>query len=526
VAGLSALDHPALVASVFVAAAVALHPGLGASSWLPERDIVVAALLLLAGLALAVRAVEAGPALRLGAGLAALGALAVVFALGFDGVSGHHGSLALAVGQGRGHFDEAGPGGRSLGLRPLGFTIGVEGVRDGQAVDLVFSGDERASLRAGQAVSHGGYRFSDPRMTPTGGAARLHLAVSDGTKATPFDLVPGQPAQAAGLEIGLEQYLPDFALDERQQPFTRSLEPRNPAALLVVRRGGQSYRAFVLQSMPGVHRVETLGVSFSLLGVEPEENVLIAVHREPGASVALAGGLVLALGVTLTGFGAWRSGSKAALADPPLVAGAALAVLLALADRGAVLSWRLAVPTATTGSLPLPGVGVFLGAALLAALLGSLLLLAQHAAGAVASARTAARAALWAAVAVATLGLVVGAVHVAAASDVTADSARPLAGLALAVAVLATALALSSRPRALERTASLVLPLAVALALAVAVRAGVRSLGTDGTYASPAAVTAASAALVGLAALERTGLVAVRRLAFLVALLLPLVRPQ
>ena len=61
--------------------------------------------------------------------------------------------------------------------------------------------------------------------------------------------------------------------------------------------------------------------------------------------------------------------------------------------------------------------------------------------------------------------------------------------------------------------------------LATALLAAALSLAAEGTYATPFSVAAASAALLGLAALEATGLVAVRRLAFLVALLFLLVRP-
>jgi hypothetical protein len=524
VAGVSGLDRPVVAASLLTAAAVALHPALGASSWLPERDLVAAAFLLLAAAALVARALAAPAADRALAWLAALGATAVVAALGIDGVSGHHGTLTLGSGQARGHFEETGPGGRSLGLRPLGFNVGVERLlADGGAL-LAFAAGETAELRDERAVSHGGYRFARPRAAPTGGAARLRVAVSDGTKTTLADLVPGETAEAAGLRISVEQYFPDFALDGQQQPFTRSLEARNPAALLAVRRGAESYRAFVLQSMPGVHRIEGLGLSLSLVEVEPEENVEMAVHREPAASLAFAGALALALAVALAGARAWRSGAGAPLVDPPLVAGAALVFALVLADRGAVLAWRLAVPV-RTGPLELSGAGVFLGAALVASVLGTLLLTAQHAAGRDASVRPAGRAALWAAVATASLGLLIGGIEVAAASDVTTPTALPLAGIALATAVLAAALWLSRRGAAAGRAATVAVPLAVAASLATAVLAGVFSLAAEGTYATPFSLAAASAALLGLAALEATGLVAPRRLAFLVALLLLLVRP-
>ena len=70
---------------------------------------------------------------------------------------------------------------------------------------------------------------------------------------------------------------------------------------------------------------------------------------------------------------------------------------------------------------------------------------------------------------------------------------------------------------------ALVWPTMVALALALALAAAVLGLVRDGTYATAGASAAASSALLGLAALERTPLAGVLRVAFLLALLaLPL----
>ena len=520
---MSALGRPAVVASLLLAAAAALHPALGASAWMPGRDLVVASLLAAAALAFAVRAFVARDAERPAAAFAALGAALAVGALAFDGVSGHHGRLELGAGQARGHFDEEGPGGQALGLRPLGFTIGVDRVLSDGATQLVFSGVPGVyEARADQAVPYGGYRFARPRSAPTGQASRLRVSVSDGKSTSFADLAPGRPGEAAGLEIALEQFFPDFALDERQQPSTRSLEPRNPAALLAVRRGGETHRAFVIQSMPGVHRVEALGASFALVEVDAERPVTLDVHREPAAPLALAGGALLALAVLLFGLRSWRASAAAAVVDPPLVAGAALVLALALAPGGVVLGWRFVVPAAG-GAVPLPGAGVLLGLSLLAALLGAALLAAQHAAGKEASVRPLGRLVLWIAVAAGTLGVLVGAVQAAAASGTTTASAVPVAGVGLAVAALAGALAVEGGRAG--RVVALALPLAVAAALVLASALAWRALGADGTYATPGVVAAAATALAGLAALEPTALVATRRLTFLVCAFALLVRP-
>jgi cytochrome c biogenesis protein len=103
------------------------------------------------------------------------------------------------------------------------------------------------------------------------------------------------------LSLTLEEYFPDFALDEQRQPYTRSLDPKNPAALLSVESPRGRFRVFVLQAMPGVHRVEELDRSFALRGIEPEASVEIAVRREPLALGVLLGGLLVLAGVVLAG---------------------------------------------------------------------------------------------------------------------------------------------------------------------------------------------------------------------------------
>jgi len=294
----TALTRPAVVAPLLAAAALVLHPALRTEAWLPERDAVLAALLLFVTIALALRA--AFVPRRLAPALLAAGALLVVGAVGADGVRGHRGTLSLVPGQAPSHFDEVGPEGRSLGLRPLGFTIGLDRSMPGAALALVLPGEnETVVLTPGRAVSSGGFRFGSPRVVLTGAAARLRVGISGGGEDVTVDVVPGRPARAGDLTIALEEYFPDFALDDRRQPFTRSREPRNPAALLTVNSPQGTFRVFVLRAMPGVHRVEALDRAFALRAVEPEVAAEIQVHREPFAAVALLGALLALAGVVL-----------------------------------------------------------------------------------------------------------------------------------------------------------------------------------------------------------------------------------
>jgi hypothetical protein len=180
--------------------------------------------------------------------------------------------------------------------------MGLEHVRAGGAVDVSLpAGSSPVELLPTRAVGHGAFRLGAPRSVPTGDVVRLVVNVTGGPEPLEAVLTPSEPGHAGDLTLGLERYFPDFALDDKQQPMTRSAESRNPAALLKVDRGAKVYRVFVLGSMPGLHRVEELGRSFALAGVEPDVRVDVAVAQEPAAPVALLGVLIAAAGLALAG---------------------------------------------------------------------------------------------------------------------------------------------------------------------------------------------------------------------------------
>jgi len=277
------LGDPAVLAGLAVLAALVLHPATRAGAWLPSAPTIMVALALLLLVSLVVRSLD-HPRER----LFALGAVLVVGALGYDGAKGVRGTLSLGVGDVTNNFVEEGFGGRRLGLRPLGFPLALERVRTGGMVEVSLpAGSVPVELSSTRAVGYGGLRLV---VSVTGGARPLEGVVT-----------PSEPGHLADLAIGLERYFPDFALDAKGQPMTRSAESRNPAALLRVERGARIYRVFVLGSMPGLHRVEELDRSFALAGVEPEVRVDAAVVSEPAAPAALTGLLIAAAGAALAG---------------------------------------------------------------------------------------------------------------------------------------------------------------------------------------------------------------------------------
>jgi hypothetical protein len=273
-----------LTAFAALALGLLLHPALGLAG-LPKARIVTAALALALGFGLAARAS------RRTEWVLAAGALALLLGLGYDSVRGHEGHLTLALREAAHLYDEEGPGGASLGLRPLGFEVRLAGLEGGGA-RLALPGGEKV-LVPGTALSFSGVRLGRARSVPTGEAARLLLSVTEAGRTREVELVPPGTAETGGLEIALDRYFADFALSQGQ-PFSRSPQPRNPAALLKVRSPAGVFPVFVIRALPGIHEQPGLPASFALLRVEPEMALRIDVFQEPLLLLS-ALGLVLVL---------------------------------------------------------------------------------------------------------------------------------------------------------------------------------------------------------------------------------------
>lgn len=285
---MSLFASPAWTAAFALGLCVLSHPALPLSGRPPQAALVAAALLLV----LSVVARARSSAARL---LLAAGVVTGAGAAGFDAVRGHEGSLSLVAGQGTRAFQETGPGGKPLGLRPISVDVRLEAI--GAGGEAMLSGGVR--LTRSQATRVGDLRMGAPRVESTGRVASLRLGIAGGGEAQEIALIPGTPARVGELEIALEQYFPDFALDAKGQPFTRSNQPRNPATLLRVSRGSATWRLFVIRSMPGIHAPEGLDRSFTLLSVEPESQLTLRVARQPAAPLAAGGMLLVALGLAL-----------------------------------------------------------------------------------------------------------------------------------------------------------------------------------------------------------------------------------
>jgi len=304
----SAFGHPAFLAAASLLLALAVHPAVRAASSFTVPPVGIVGLALFVVLSLLARA-------RQGMALLAAGALVLVAAVAWDGAQGQRGTLQLRVGEGKANFAEEGLGGESLGLRPLGMPVSLDEALPGGGVRLRLPVGP-IDLPSGAAVTVGAYRLGPVRIVATGESRSLVVSVSGGGETQEAEVAADTPGRAFDLSISVERYFPDFALDDRQQPYSKSNEPRNPAALLVVERAGKRYRVFVLQSMPGLHQVEEIGRSFALVSVDPDVAADLGVHREPAAPIALLGTLLMAVGAVAL-LRARTSGGSDAAASPP-----------------------------------------------------------------------------------------------------------------------------------------------------------------------------------------------------------------
>lgn len=280
------LGAPAVVAAMALLLGLAASPDLPVLGWHPAVGGVLAGLAALFVVSLVDR--------RTPRRLVALGAATLALALAHDALRGERGSLTLSEGQGTRTFEEDGADGRPLGLHPLGDAVVLEERRpDGTVTLLAEDAARRVEVSPRRAASVAGYRVGDPRRATLGTRLRLRVTGGAGGEAS---MREGDKARIGDLDVTVEQYFPDFAV-ENNQPFSRSDEPRNPAALLRVQRGASSWRLFVIRAAPGIHRPEGLDRTLALADIVPDEGVTLSVAREPAALLAGLGVLVVAVGV-------------------------------------------------------------------------------------------------------------------------------------------------------------------------------------------------------------------------------------
>jgi hypothetical protein len=479
----SRLLDPRVPAAAAALLGLLVHPRVREAFDSEATRVASAALVLLLLASLFARAARAG----LGPRLFAAGAAVLAVGLAWDGLRGHRGTLSIGLGESSRNFREATTDGRGLGLRPLGLLATLRDVKAGAAV--LEAGEGEVVVSPWRAASVAGVRFGSPRFPYSGEALEIDLTLTDASGEHPLKLPAGETLRHGDLAIRLDRYFPDFALDQRNEPFSRSDEPRRPAALLALERGGQSYRAFALSGAPGLHRVEGLGVSFTLDRVDAARRVDLRVVESPAA-------LVLLLGLSMAGAGLLLDGRSPAAGRhasfPALALGGVLCAALVSFGGSDVLRWSFTGAAGGAVTI-LPAVGLVLGLALLASLGGTLLVAAPVFASGAAAPETPVRVGRRGLILGATLSAL-GAALLLVQAGFEFGTAHEALLLLLIASGLAVALA-SDAPAGLTRFVAAATTIGLALV-------GMAAWLTVGDYDTPATAAAASVALFALCVSE------------------------
>jgi cytochrome c biogenesis protein len=115
----------------------------------------------------------------------------------------------------------------------------------------------------------------------------------------------GQTAGVEGEDITLTavRFLPDFVLDEKKQPSTRSLEPRNPAVLLRGERGGaEVFSGWIFAKFPDfaqMHQAAETEFKPELKDVQAPQYSVLQTAKDPGVSLIWVGCAALMFGLFL-----------------------------------------------------------------------------------------------------------------------------------------------------------------------------------------------------------------------------------
>ncbi len=137
---------------------------------------------------------------------------------------------------------------------------------------------------------------------------RLELLVkkkSDPSYLKDVWLQPGEksPVEGEDLEITVVRFIPDFVLDDKNQPSSRSPQPNNPAAYIEGRRGTEAvFSGWVFAKFPDftrLHSAKETDLSFEFKDVKAPEYSVVQAARDPGALWIWIGSALLMAGLFL-----------------------------------------------------------------------------------------------------------------------------------------------------------------------------------------------------------------------------------
>jgi len=253
---------------------------------------------------------------RMASYLVHLGVLLVLMGAGVGAVWGFRGFVAIPEGETVEGFREE----NQQRPRKLGFQIrcenfeatfypGTDRPQDYRSELVVLEeGQERTRkvIRVNDPLCYRGIQFSQASFGLTGEVKSVTLSLEDeaGKHGLEIKIPPGRSFPVEGTDYRLQvlRFLPDFALDDRFVPFSRSREFRNPAAQVEVRKGDRILlRTWVFGRDIAYHGPRQKGgVRVWLSDYEPVEYTGLQVGYDPGIGWVWGGFVLVGCGVLLS----------------------------------------------------------------------------------------------------------------------------------------------------------------------------------------------------------------------------------
>ena len=141
----------------------------------------------------------------------------------------------------------------------------------------------------------------------TGKAGRMKVTVTsrDGTKSKTYTIpLRGvTDMEEFGLKMKVESFLPDFAMNDQNKPFSKSRQPNNPAALVaLVLPDGNTQRTWLFKNFPDFHGLKEVDFSLRFADYESQQYTGLQVAYDPGVWVVWLGCTLMVIGVFVAFF--------------------------------------------------------------------------------------------------------------------------------------------------------------------------------------------------------------------------------
>jgi len=182
------------------------------------------------------------------------------------------------------------------GQKPRDFTSDLTIIDGGREV-------KKKRIEVNAPLQYKGIWIYQSSYGTTSGQGSLTLGVTDrtaGNQTRNYQASVGEriTLEAAGHEIEVKRFVPDFSLGQNNQVVSRSQELKNPAAQIALFKDGSLIEEqWIFKNFPDFHGAEGKGpYRFTLLNLSAQEYTGLQLTRDPGVWVVWLGCALLCLG--------------------------------------------------------------------------------------------------------------------------------------------------------------------------------------------------------------------------------------